>query len=98
MIGPYPERKDLYDERSPLTYAEKLTTPLIIFQGLEDKVVPPSQSEAFRDVCVKKGLKHKYFAFEGEGHGLVNAESRITSLEEELKFFGEAGGFKPFIR
>ena len=98
MIGPYPERKDLYDERSPLTHAEKLTTPLIIFQGLEDKVVPPSQSEAFRDVCVKKGLKHVYFAFEGEGHGFVKAESRITSLEEELKFFGEAGGFKPFIR
>ena len=98
MIGPYPERKDLYDARSPLTHAEKLTTPLIIFQGLDDKVVPPSQSEAFRDVCVKKGLKHKYFAFEGEGHGFVKAESRITSLEEELAFFGEAGGFKPFIR
>ncbi|MFM8502338.1 MAG: prolyl oligopeptidase family serine peptidase [Actinomycetota bacterium] len=97
MIGPYPERKDLYDERSPLTHSEKLTTPLIIFQGLDDKVVPPSQSEAFRDVCVKKGLKHKYFAFEGEGHGFVKAESRITSLEEELQFFGEAGGFKPFI-
>ena len=98
MIGPYPERKDLYDARSPLTHAEKLTTPLIIFQGLDDKVVPPSQSEAFRDVCVKKGLKHKYFAFEGEGHGFVKAESRITSLEEELAFFGEAGGFTPFIR
>lgn len=98
MIGPYPERKDLYDARSPLTHAEKLTTPLVIFQGLDDKVVPPSQSEAFRDVCVKKGLKHKYFAFEGEGHGFVKAESRITSLEEELAFFGEAGGFKPFIR
>ncbi|MFM7776971.1 MAG: prolyl oligopeptidase family serine peptidase [Actinomycetota bacterium] len=97
MIGPYPERKDLYDERSPLTHSEKLTTPLIIFQGLDDKVVPPSQSEAFRDVCVKKGLKHKYFTFEGEGHGFVKAESRITSLEEELQFFGEAGGFKPFI-
>jgi dipeptidyl aminopeptidase/acylaminoacyl peptidase len=98
MIGPYPARKDLYDERSPLTHASKLNTPLIIFQGLDDKVVPPSQSEAFRDVCVEKGLKHKYFAFEGEGHGFVKAESRITSLEEELKFFGEAGGFKPFIR
>jgi len=98
MIGPYPERKDLYIERSPLTHAERLSTPLIIFQGLEDKVVPPSQSEAFRDVCVAKKIKHKYFAFEGEGHGFVKAESIITSLEEELKFFGEAGGFLPFIR
>lgn len=97
MIGPYPERRDLYLERSPLTHAEKLKTPLIIFQGLEDKVVPPSQSTAFRDVCIKKGITHKYFAFEGEGHGFVKAESIITSLEEELKFFGQAGGFNPFI-
>ena len=92
MIGPYPERKDLYDQRSPLTHAEKLSTPLIIFQGTEDRVVPPSQSEAFRDVCARKGIKHKYFAFEGEGHGFVRAESIITSLEESLIFFGEAGG------
>lgn len=97
MIGPYPARKDLYDERSPLTYAEKLNTPLIIFQGADDKVVPPSQSEAFRDVCVKKGIKHKYFLFEGEGHGFTKAESIITSLEESLIFFGEAGGFSPVL-
>jgi dipeptidyl aminopeptidase/acylaminoacyl peptidase len=95
MIGPYPHRKDLYDQRSPLTHAEELNTPLIIFQGTDDKVVPPSQSEAFRDVCARKGIKHKYFAFEGEGHGFVKAESIITSLEESLIFFGEAGGFSP---
>ena len=97
MIGPYPERKDLYDQRSPLTHAEKLSTPLIIFQGTEDMVVPPSQSEAFRDVCARKGIKHKYFAFQGEGHGFVRAESIITSLEESLIFFGEAGGFSPHL-
>lgn len=97
MIGPYPERADLYIERSPLTHADKLSTPLIIFQGLEDKVVPPSQSEAFRDICLRKGIRHKYFAFEGEGHGFVKSDSIITSLEEELKFYGEAGGFTPAI-
>ena len=95
LIGPYPERADLYNERSPLTHAEKLNTPLIIFQGTEDRIVPPSQSEMFRDVCVKKGLTHKYFAFAGEAHGFVKAESLITSLEETLKFFGAAGGFNP---
>lgn len=95
MIGPYPERKDLYDQRSPLTHAENLATPLIIFQGTEDKVVPPSQSEAFRDICERKGLRHKYFAFEGEGHGFVKSETIITSLEETLLFFGEAGNFSP---
>ena len=97
MIGPYPERKDLYDERSPLTHSDRLNTPLIIFQGLDDKVVPPSQSEAFRDVCVRKGITHKYFAFAGEGHGFVKSESIITSLEEELRFFGAAGGFSPAL-
>jgi dipeptidyl aminopeptidase/acylaminoacyl peptidase len=97
MIGPYPDRKDLYDARSPLTHADKLNTPLIIFQGLDDKVVPPSQSEAFRDVCIKKSLTHKYFAFEGEGHGFNKAESIITSLEEELRFFGSAGDFQPSL-
>jgi dipeptidyl aminopeptidase/acylaminoacyl peptidase len=49
----------------------------------------------FRDVCIKKGITHKYFAFEGESHGFVKAESLITSLEENLKFFGAAGGFNP---
>jgi dipeptidyl aminopeptidase/acylaminoacyl peptidase len=95
MIGPYPEKADLYKERSPLTHAEKLSTPIIIFQGTEDPIVPPSQSEKFRDVCVKKGITHKYFAFEGESHGFVRADSLITSLEENLKFFGAAGGFNP---
>jgi dipeptidyl aminopeptidase/acylaminoacyl peptidase len=95
MIGPYPEKTDLYKERSPLTHADKLSTPLIIFQGTEDPIVPPSQSEMFRDVCIKKGITHKYFEFQGEAHGFVKAESLITSLEETLKFFGAAGDFSP---
>ena len=95
MIGPYPQLKAIYDERSPLTHSEKLETPLIIFQGTEDKVVPPAQSEAFRDVCLRKGIKHKYFAYEGEGHGFAKASSIITSLEESLIFFGESGDFTP---
>lgn len=97
MIGPYPQRKDLYDARSPLTHGAKLNTPLIIFQGLDDKVVPPAQSEALRDLCLANGIPHKYFAFAAEGHGFVKAESIITSLEEELTFFGVAGGFNPSL-
>ena len=95
MIGPYPQEADLYKERSPLTYAQNLTSPLIIFQGQDDKVVPPAQSEAFRDVCVAKGIKHEYFAFEGEGHGFRKASSIITAYEAELKFYGEVLGFTP---
>jgi dipeptidyl aminopeptidase/acylaminoacyl peptidase len=95
MIGRYPEEADLYAERSPLTHADRLSSPLIIFQGLDDKVVPPAQSEAFRDVCVKKGIKHEYHAFEGEGHGFQKASSIITAMESEMKFYGEVLDFTP---
>ncbi len=95
MIGKYPEDAALYIERSPLTHADRLTSPLIIFQGLDDKVVPPAQSEAFRDVCVSKGIKYEYFPFEGEGHGFQKASSIITSYEAEMKFYGEVLGFTP---
>ena len=95
MIGKYPEEAALYAERSPLTHADRLSSPLIIFQGLDDKVVPPAQSEAFRDVCVNKGIKHEYHAFEGEGHGFQKASSIITSMEAEMKFYGEVLGFTP---
>jgi len=95
MIGKYPEEAELYKQRSPLTHADRLSSPLIIFQGLDDKVVPPAQSEAFRDVCVAKGIKHEYHAFEGEGHGFRKASSIITSYEAEMKFYGEVLGFTP---
>ena len=95
MIGKYPEDAALYAERSPLTHADCLNSPLIIFQGLDDKVVPPAQSEAFRDICVKKGIKHEYHAFEGEGHGFRKASSIITAMESEMKLYGEVLDFTP---
>lgn len=97
LIGKYPEDADLYTERSPLTHANRLNSPLIIFQGLDDKVVPPAQSEAFRDICVQKGIKHEYHAFEGEGHGFRKASSIITAMESEMKFYGEVLDFTPDI-
>lgn len=95
LIGPYPERKDLYLERSPLTHAENLTSPLIIFQGADDPIVPPSQSQAFRDACMRNGVKHKYLEFEGESHGFRKSSTITTCAIEELKFFGEVLGFVP---
>ena len=93
LIGEYPAEKDLYIERSPLTYADNLTSPLIIFQGSDDPIVPPSQSLAFRDACIKNGVKHKYFEFEGESHGFRKSQTITTCAVEELKFFGEVLGF-----
>ena len=95
MIGAYPAEKDLYIARSPITHVNQLSSPLILFQGLDDKVVPPSQSEAFRDACAAKGLKHAYVAYEGEGHGFRQASTIVSSLETELKFYGEVLGFVP---
>jgi dipeptidyl aminopeptidase/acylaminoacyl peptidase len=95
MIGLYPEQEILYKQRSPITHADHLSSPLIIFQGLDDKVVPPAQSEAFRDICAKRGIKHEYMTFEGEGHGFQKATSIIACAEAELKFYGEVLGFQP---
>jgi dipeptidyl aminopeptidase/acylaminoacyl peptidase len=95
LIGPYPAQKDLYLERSPLTHADNLTSPLIIFQGADDPIVPPSQSQAFRDACIKNGIKYKYLEFEGESHGFRKSQTITTCANEELKFFGEVLGFVP---
>jgi len=87
LIGPYPATKDLYIKRSPIHFTDRLSCPIILFQGLEDKVVPPNQSEMMAEAARKKGLKVKYVAFEGEQHGFRKAENIIRSLEEELAFY-----------
>ena len=89
LVAPYPEGKDLYIERSPLTHAANVSSPIIFFQGLDDEIVPPAQSEAFRDACIVNNIKYKYFEFEGEAHGFRKAATIITAAREELAFFTE---------
>jgi dipeptidyl aminopeptidase/acylaminoacyl peptidase len=69
LIGPYPEAAELYRARSPVHFADRLERPLLLLQGLEDKVVLPNQAEMMADVLDRKGVPHAYIAFEGEGHG-----------------------------
>jgi dipeptidyl aminopeptidase/acylaminoacyl peptidase len=95
LIGPYPERKDLYRERSPIHFVERLRAPVILFQGLEDEVVPPSQSETMVAALVRNGVPHAYLAFAGEAHGFRRAETEIRCLEAELYFYGRILGFEP---
>ncbi|HEX3238910.1 MAG TPA: S9 family peptidase [Solirubrobacterales bacterium] len=95
LIGPYPERADLYRERSPINYVEALRVPVILFQGLEDEVVPPNQAEAMVAALTKNGVPHAYLAFEGEQHGFRKAETEIRCLEAELYFYGRILGFEP---
>ena len=92
LIGPYPEAKDVYIARSPIHFTDRLSCPIILFQGLEDKVVPPNQSAMMADAVRKKGLKVKYVTFEGEQHGFRKAENIIRSLEEELAFYQDVFG------
>jgi dipeptidyl aminopeptidase/acylaminoacyl peptidase len=87
LLGPYPEAKDVYRQRSPIHFTDRLSCPIILFQGLDDKVVPPNQSEMMAEAVRKKGLKVKYVTFEGEQHGFRKAENIIRSLEEELAFY-----------
>jgi dipeptidyl aminopeptidase/acylaminoacyl peptidase len=95
LIGPYPEAKDVYHQRSPIHAVDRLACPLILFQGLEDKVVPPNQSQMMADAVRAKGLPVAYLAFEGEQHGFRRAETIIRSLEAELYFYGAVFGFTP---
>ena len=95
LIGPYPEAKAVYRARSPIHAIDRLACPLILFQGLEDKVVPPNQSQMMADAVRAKGLPVAYLAFEGEQHGFRKAETIIRSLEAELYFYGKVFGFTP---
>ncbi|MDE3191492.1 MAG: S9 family peptidase [Acidobacteriota bacterium] len=95
MIGPYPERADLYRARSPVHFVDRLERPLLLLQGLDDKVVPPAQAEAMVEVLERKGIPYGYLAFEGEGHGFRQEENVVRSLEATLSFAGQVFGFEP---
>lgn len=94
LVGPYPERADVYRDRSAINFADKLRCPLILFQGLEDQVVPPSQAETFVAVCQKKKLPYAYVAFEGEQHGFRQEKNIRRALEGELYFLSRIFGFQ----
>lgn len=93
LIGAYPERRDLYVERSPIHFIDRLNCPMILFQGLEDKVVPPNQAEKMVEAVRAKKLAVAYLTFEGEQHGFRKAENIKRVLEAELYFYSKVFGF-----
>jgi dipeptidyl aminopeptidase/acylaminoacyl peptidase len=95
LIGPYPERRDLYRDRSAINFLDKLQTPMILFQGLEDKIVPPDQAELIVKTLRKKGKSVAYLPFDGEQHGFRQAKNIKRSLEAELYFYSKIFGFEP---
>lgn len=94
LIGPYPERKDLYVARSPIHSAERLSCPVIFFQGLEDKVVPPNQAQMMVEILKAKGLPVAYVAYEGEQHGFRRAENIKRTLDGEFYFYSRVFKFE----
>jgi dipeptidyl aminopeptidase/acylaminoacyl peptidase/uncharacterized protein (DUF2132 family) len=95
LIGPYPAERALYVERSPVHHSERLNSPMILFQGLEDKAVPPAQAQAMFDAARAKGLPVALLMFEGEQHGFRRADTIRRVLEAELAFYGRVFGFTP---
>ncbi|TMD58986.1 MAG: S9 family peptidase, partial [Chloroflexi bacterium] len=93
LLGPYPERRDIYQARSPIHFTERISCPVIFFQGLEDRVVPPSQTELMVEALREKGLPVAYLPFEGEQHGFRRAENIKRSLDAELYFYSRIFGF-----
>jgi dipeptidyl aminopeptidase/acylaminoacyl peptidase len=95
MVGPYPEAADLYRKRSPIYHTDRLTSPMVILQGLDDKVVLPDQAEMMVEALERKGIPYAYLAFAGEGHGFRKAENIERAAEAELSFYGWVFGFVP---
>ncbi len=95
MIGPYPQEKQRYHDRSAINFTDQLSAPMIIFQGLEDKIVPPSQAEIMVKALEQNGIMHAYVPFEGEQHGFRKSENIERALEAELYFYGKSLGYTP---
>jgi len=93
LVGPWPEARAVYEERSPINHTDRFDRPLVVFQGLEDEVVPPSQSEMIVEAVRSKGVPVAYVAFEGEQHGFRRAASIRASLDGELSFYAQVLGF-----
>ncbi len=95
LIGPWPQRSDLFRQRSPLWRASELSTPMIVLQGTDDRVVPQNQSHELVKALADSGVPHAYVLFEGEGHGFRRGPNIVAALEAELSFLGQVLGFDP---
>ncbi len=95
LIGPYPQAKDLYYQRSPIHFTDKLACPVVFFQGLEDKIVPPNQAEMMVEALKQKGLPVAYVAFPEEQHGFRQSANIKKALEGEFYFYARIFGFTP---
>jgi dipeptidyl aminopeptidase/acylaminoacyl peptidase len=95
LVGKWPDEIDLYRDRSPVYHADSITRPLLLLQGLDDKVVPPAQAEVIVEALEQRGVPYAYLAFAGEGHGFRKSENAKRALEVHLSFLAQIFGFEP---
>jgi dipeptidyl aminopeptidase/acylaminoacyl peptidase len=95
LVGPYPEARDVYRERSPIDHADELSAPILLLQGLDDRVVPPDQAEAMANAALRKGLPVTLIMFEGEGHGFRSAETIRVSTQAQIYFLSQIFSIEP---
>lgn len=93
LVGPYPARRDVYAQRSPIHFVDRISCPLILFQGLEDRIVPPNQAERIFAALRERGIPVAYVPFEAEQHGFRRADNIKQALEAELFFYSRVFGF-----
>jgi dipeptidyl aminopeptidase/acylaminoacyl peptidase len=95
LIGPYPQDRSSYRERSPITHLDQLSAPILLLQGSDDMVVPPQQAQMLADAARRRQLPVALIMFEGEGHGFRKAETIRAAMEAQLYFLGRIFGFEP---
>ena len=98
LVGSYPEQKQIYYDRSPINFTDQLSCPVIFFQGMEDRVVPPSQAEKMVAAIRDKGIAVSYVPFDNEQHGFRHASTIKTALDAELYFYSVIFSIKPADR
>jgi dipeptidyl aminopeptidase/acylaminoacyl peptidase len=95
LVGPWPEAEQVYRDRSPLHHVDRLSCPIILLQGDQDRVVPPNQAQLMADAVRAKGLPVAHLLFEGEGHGFRSLDSQVRAREAEAYFYGRVFGYQP---
>jgi hypothetical protein len=95
LVGPYPEMAEVYRKRSPIHFLDRISCPVLVMQGLEDRVVPPSQAESLVAALTARNIPCAYLAFPGEGHGFRGADAIRRSLDAEIQFLAHVFGFVP---
>ena len=95
LVGPWPATQQRYVDRSPSLHAERISVPVLVEQGAEDRVVPPSEAEAIVDALFERRIPHAYILFAGEDHGFRSRDAIIRAFSAELSFYAQVFGFEP---